>query len=112
MDSNTPVPVTPRLEVIIEVFKILTLTLLDSGAPIFKNNFKNSVFEEFFSIIQSHSISSQKLAILPVTRMTISTITREKSQIVTKYTIIPFTLLNQDVDRIFLVVPHLITSIY
>jgi hypothetical protein len=94
-----------RPEINITMFDIPVAALLDSGASI------SAISETFLSTIKNSCPITKALSILPVNGVTVSTAVKGRSRKITAQVLIPFTLLGQLVDGIFLVIPHLATSV-
>jgi hypothetical protein len=62
-------------------------------------------------VIKNQAPLNKKLSSLPVTGVTISTAVRGRSKKITQQVFIPFTIFDQNAEGIFLIVPHLATSI-
>lgn len=94
-----------RPEIIITVFDRHVAALLDSGASI------SAISETFLSTIKNSCPITKSLSILPVNGVIVSTAVKGRSRKITAQMCIPFTLLGQLVDGIFLMIPHLAISV-
>jgi len=110
---NKPVPIFPDLpiriahrpEVIVHIFETSNSAILDSGASI------SAISEEFFSKLKKLAPIPKSLSILPVTGITISIAVHGRSRKISHQVLIPIKLYGYEAPGIFLVVPHLGTSL-
>jgi len=100
-DVNLPIARRPELEV--KIFSISVIALLDSGASI------SAISEQLFLSLQQNFPEGQRLAVLPVTGVTISTAVQGRSKKVTQQVLLNIIIDAEPVEGIFLVVPHLAT---
>lgn len=105
INSDLSVHVSHRPEVTVHIFTTSSPALLDSGASI------SAISEDFFSELKKIAPTPKSLSILPVTGVTISTAVRSRSRKITHQVLIPIQLYGNEAPGVFLVVPHLTTSL-
>lgn len=94
-----------RPELPISVFGQSFNALLDTGASI------SALSEQTYASIKRNAPLGQELSTLPVTGVTISTALQGRSHKITTQVLLPFSVVGNPTNDIFLVVPLLATSI-
>lgn len=102
---DLPLHIAHRPEVPVNLFGKTHIALLDSGASV------SAISEDFFVKIKVWAPTPKSLSILPVTGVTISTAVRGRSRKINRQVFIPLHVFEHGAPGIFLVVPHLATSI-
>lgn len=101
--KNVHLPIARRSELEVKIFSISLTALLDSGASI------SAISEQLFLRLQQNVPEGQRLAVLPVTGMTITTAVQGRSKKVTQQVLLNIIIGAEPAEGIFLVVPHLAT---
>lgn len=103
--SKSPAKIEKRPELSISINKLSFNALLDSGASV------SAISEPTFTLIKENMPEGQYLSVLPVTGVTISTALQGRGRKVKTQVLLSFSIEGNVTDCIFLVVPHLTTSI-
>jgi len=99
--KNVNLSIARRPELEIKIYSISVIALLDSGASI------SAISEQLFLRLQQNFPESQRLALLPMTGVTITTAVQGRSKKVTQQVLLNIIIDAEPVEGIFLVVPHL-----